>query len=577
MESLRAKLRSTGYWVADRQVIQLVRDAVRDHAGEHLPDSPKQTRTFEEYVKLMAWGDILRDRFDSAFPAKLVVKSIGESRELDVRNAISDRKRGLAYLITHLVHPDEAKTLRSVYGSRFFLIGINAPRQHRTDRLESRLASGAGDSTTPPPLMSTGVGRSRSAERRSEDSVHRQHAQLLVDIDAGLVSAIDGLRPSSRLNVDKTFQEADLFLTSGSQNDDRAQQSLDRFVRQLFSDPYGTPTSDELAMSAAFLAAKSSVALGRSVGAVLADQDGSVEAWGWNEVAAPGGGPYRDDPSSAHKRVRLDNRDHVIGFDPSDPGRVDAIRSFLEALLNHDDWVSSLDNMTDFPNTVAWLTHLRSKLGDEVIEVSDEVVQGLSSVEIFAETRIMNLIEFGRSVHAEVATLSDAARRGIASKGKDIFVTTFPCHECCRNLISFGIRRVIYVEPYGKSMAPSLYASELMLFGEASWPGVPEEKRVRLDPFVGIAPRFLESGFSAVPRKTGMSEREDVPGGGAFHWELTNTSVARLRPSFVGYPVGFDASKVYLHLESALLGMESVIANQVNALLPQLSIDNLKG
>jgi cytidine deaminase len=52
---------------------------------------------------------------------------------------------------------------------------------------------------------------------------------------------------------------------------------------------------------------------------------------------------------------------------------------------------------------------------------------------------IMNIIEFGRTVHAEMAALIDALRRGVNIKGSTLYVTTFPCHECARHIVAAGI------------------------------------------------------------------------------------------------------------------------------------------
>ena len=72
-------------------------------------------------------------------------------------------------------------------------------------------------------------------------------------------------------------------------------------------------------------------------------------------------------------------------------------------------------------------------------------------------TTLDDLLEFGRMVHAEMAALMDAARRGISVKGCLMYVTTFPCHMCARHIIAAGIQKVIYIEPYPKSKVGELY------------------------------------------------------------------------------------------------------------------------
>lgn len=56
-----------------------------------------------------------------------------------------------------------------------------------------------------------------------------------------------------------------------------------------------------------------------------------------------------------------------------------------------------------------------------------------------------------RTVHAEVAAVADAARRGLRTDGATMYSTLCPCWMCFKAAVSAGVRRVVYVEfePYG--------------------------------------------------------------------------------------------------------------------------------
>ena len=69
------------------------------------------------------------------------------------------------------------------------------------------------------------------------------------------------------------------------------------------------------------------------------------------------------------------------------------------------------------------------------------------------DAAVMDLTEYGRVVHAEMHALCDAARLGKAIKGATLYCTTFPCHNCTKHILAAGIRRVVYIEPYPKSLA----------------------------------------------------------------------------------------------------------------------------
>ena len=75
-------------------------------------------------------------------------------------------------------------------------------------------------------------------------------------------------------------------------------------------------------------------------------------------------------------------------------------------------------------------------------------------------------------------------------------VTTFPCHLCARHIVSAGISRVIYVEPYPKSLTAELYLDSISVDGQSS-----DEKHVPFDVFVGVAPRQYQNLFTAGIRK----------------------------------------------------------------------------
>jgi cytidine deaminase len=126
----------------------------------------------------------------------------------------------------------------------------------------------------------------------------------------------------------------------------------------------------------------------------------------------------------------------------------------------------------------------------------------------------MQLIEFIRAVHAEVSALVDAARRGVAVAGCTMYVTAFPCHECARNLIAAGIARVVYIEPYPKSLALELHGHAIEADSDKNCGKVP------FLPFLGVAPRNFPNFFS-------MSNRKGKAGR-VINWDAT---VARPRVS----------------------------------------------
>ncbi len=98
-------------------------------------------------------------------------------------------------------------------------------------------------------------------------------------------------------------------------------------------------------------------------------------------------------------------------------------------------------------------------------------------------TRVDQLTEFGRAVHAEMAAILDAARRGQTVQGGTLYSTTFPCHNCAKHIVGAGLEHVVYIAPYPKSLAEDLHPDTIAID-----PADPPADRVVFRPFVGVAP-----------------------------------------------------------------------------------------
>ncbi len=100
-------------------------------------------------------------------------------------------------------------------------------------------------------------------------------------------------------------------------------------------------------------------------------------------------------------------------------------------------------------------------------------------------------------VHAEMSAITDAAARGISIRGATLFCTTFPCHMCARHIMSAGISKVVYIEPYPKSLTKVLYGDDVNVDHEPAR----ERQTVSFVPFTGIAPRRYISLFEKTEKR----------------------------------------------------------------------------
>jgi deoxycytidylate deaminase len=525
---LTSELEQARFFTHPIEISQLLNDVQTERQGAAAQDQSE----YDRYLRLMAEGDFLRWCCSPAVGAQLAIREISRRRPDVHKKARLAKMRGVVYVIGHLMHPQEVILLREVYGNRFVLLGVFGDDAQRREHLKTKLMD--------------------SGESEAAAKAHLEH---LIDIDAGKQPSSEYLPDGSHLNLDKTFHRADLFLAP---EQPAANGTLARFLDQVFSCPFGTPTASELAMGFAYLAAHASGALARSVGAAIIDPDWNLQAIGWNDPAAPFGGLCRDTKWAEH-------RENKKGRDPSDAMRVDAILHFINVLLDASTWKSPV--LSTLPKDVQTWFEAFAKGTAELPKATTRIVQAFAALPNIAPMRLLNLIEFGGTVHAEMAAITDAARRGVSILGSSMYVTTFPCHECARNIVAAGIARVVYVEPYGKSLAPKLYGDTIEFCSTPT--EEPVGTRPRFVPFNGIAPSRFDVYFSTETRKLGFAESlaEGTEPGERVRW---NTRLdGELRRSIVGYHRSGQAP-----IPAGEVTYIAVEQNVVKALEVELKVEN---
>lgn len=359
------------------------------------------------------------------------------------------------YFFNQLKHPDEVKILRWIYGNSFYLVGANSKYEDRLENLHLRIENTSNLSQ-------------QECDDKAQDLINLDYAESGND-DFGQ-------------NIQKTFPLADVFFNETSPT---LAKDIDRFVDLMFSNPFHTPTKDEQGMCLARTASLRSGDLARQIGAAITTSRGEVIAIGCNEAARPEGGQYWSDDSDTP-----DERDYKRGYDSNDRAKSEILKDLLDKLKAE---LGLPNNM----NTVA----------DAAVARKNK----LSSAMLF------DVIEYFRSVHAEMAALIDAARRGISVRNATMYATTFPCHECAKHIVAAGIPRVIYVEPYPKSRALELFNDAIVHDGDQT-----KDKRTTFETFSGIAPRKYADVF-----ELGSLKRKDSAGN-KLNWTYKN---ARLRRS----------------------------------------------
>jgi cytidine deaminase len=366
-----------------------------------------------------------------------------------------------------LKHPEEIDTLRKIYGDSCLVVSVHSPKHNRQQLLSKSIADSKED---------------RNQER------HTEAAEKLIDSDEQETGDELGQ------NVRDTFPKADFFIDLHGD----VEEQVHRFIGLLFGNPFCTPSQDEAAMFHARAASLRSADLSRQVGAVILDENGEVFAMGCNEVPKAGGGNFWE------TNAKPDYRDFRLGYDANARLRFEIVEEMLDRLLE-----------------AGWLKKTLSKSATELAKA----VLKKGSTPTFNDIRISGIIEYGRIIHAEMSAISDAIRRGVSTQDATLVCTTFPCHMCARHIIAAGIRKVIYIEPYPKSLTKELYGRAVRIEGEDA-----DTNAVIFTPFVGVAPRRFYDFFNL--KRSGLRKRQD---GYAQKWQLKEAVSPRFFMGFGRY------------------------------------------
>lgn len=301
-------------------------------------------------------------------------------------------------------------------------------------------------------------------ETKKSRKTNLQNDQLMSHADCAKLSDIDKEEIEKLMKSDEyddetrhgrntlgTYHKAHYFIRAQDVKND-----IGRFVDLLFNNPFITPTREEVGMMHAYISSLRSSDISRQVGAVILDDDGNVLASGCNEVPKFGGGLHWFDADPDWRDFQTINEDRMTISE--------VIKNKKISDLNQDDMRDSL--------------------------------------------------EFFRAVHAEEAAICDAARRGIAIQDGILYCTVFPCHLCIKHIIASGIKSVVYIEPYIKSLAEELF--EGLIKDKAT---TKDEGVVKLIPYSGVAPKRYQSVF----RKSKKDRQDNKCTGRVMKWDIKTT------------------------------------------------------
>lgn len=420
----------------------------------------------EKYRKYIAAGDKLCA--ETGRKDILALYGIAKLRKASSREDSESLPESVVHVFRQLKRVEEIKTLDEVFGRNALNVSCYAPRRNRVSNLVKKMLK-TERGTSKSKLES----RALEIVAMDEDERENPHGQRIIDC-----------YPLADFVLDCT--------THRSLN-----ESAKRFVEIYFGSPFISPTRDEYASYIANAASYRSLDLSRQVGAAIFGPDCEIISVGCNEVPKAGGGTYWSD-------IGDNFRDYALGYDSNQKVREDMSRDALVRLQK-----------------LGWLSHDFDEFTpDELVSAAFDESSEQSGP--LAKSMIKDVIKFGRMVHAEMNALSDAARFRRSTIGATLYCTTMPCHMCTKLIIASGVARVVYVQPYGKSLIEELFEDSVAVDEH------PEEARVVFETLKGVTP----NGFKRAFHKSKKRKNQD---GSIVSWDPAQASPSFLS-NFAYYP-----------------------------------------
>jgi cytidine deaminase len=392
-----------------------------------------------------------------------------EGRTLEASDLQEPLTRG-AFILRQFKRPKEIALFRQVYGKLFFQISAYSSPAERELLLRKKIKESNFGSI--------------------DDSEAKCQAIQLMAQDYLEDNVVYGQQ------IRETFPLGDVFVDGVNRKN--CETMIRRFVNLIFGDNSLTPNHHEYGMYLAKSAALRSGDLSRQVGAAIFRPTGEVATLGCNEVPKYGGGTYWSDGPE-------DRRDFALGEDPNERIKREILHDIVTILFKQEGLAEPL-----------------TKLGS-VNEVMDRL---LRTEDGLRKSKVMDLLEFGRIIHAEMSAITDAARLGIDIKDATLYCTTFPCHICAKHIVAAGIDTVVFLEPYPKSYARELHSDSIEIEGRE------EISKVKFIPFLGISPLRYRDFFE-------KGRRKDKSTGKVVRWARG-----------VGVPIVEIYHPVYINLET---------------------------
>jgi len=197
------------------------------------------------------------------------------------------------------------------------------------------------------------------------------------------------------------------------------------------------PTHMERNMHLAYSMSLNSTCICRQVGAVIVKDEQIIGA-GWNDV----------DPNRIGCMYRLRKDVEEIEDNKSFPICSDEdYEEFKSIIVNYP----ILEHSFCYKDEWGEFKKKKGIKDEKSYEKCEKLIQNIKT----------RSLQECRSLHAEEnAILQSSFLGGVSLKGATIYTTTFPCELCAKKILRVGIKRIVYCEPYPKSLSMDVFLKE---------------------------------------------------------------------------------------------------------------------
>lgn len=353
------------------------------------------------------------------------------------------------YIVDSLKNTSDLESLRSIFKDEFFFCFVTANNEIRWRRMRDYKSWNEED----------------KAQFQNIDSIDSDEKQIDPSVE------------NSGQQVKKLAAHADYYIVNNTTRKDLHTTAY-RMACLIFGLNINQPTKDEKSMHIAFSSANQSACLSRQVGAAIFTKEGNILAIGHNDVPKAKGGLYSiEDDTLDHRCLNVGDRRCI-----NDTNKEERFKN-LTAKITKD-----------------LLDYFKKNLKKQALDLVEPLFSEESSTPInktifsvVKNSEFKDATEYCRAVHAEMDALLSVCRNLSGSTiGATVYVTTQPCHNCVKHLIAAGIERVVYIEPYPKSLGEELHSDAISLNPQHS---EPSQRKISFLPYQGLAPRRYHDLF----------------------------------------------------------------------------------